>query len=391
MLANLRLLPRVYDALRKLRGAAQSFIVKKSRLLPSGWWRFGAPRGLYSELNLLRRGKVEGQVVVESQAIPPTRADSLVYRAGLGQAGHQPWPIFWTVHPEARLLGPTLILADESKRGAIESMYGPHAEGDPSFKEIILPSPTRLRGNWTSIVSLWCNHDTCFNYYHWLMDGLPRLALLHYFPKDTGIIAPRALPAYAWETLRALGVEHRVRETTERHLVLERYFFSAPTAMTGCSNPYAIGFLRDLCLPLAEKEDSGTRKYYIRRVGKTRGIINEDEVAVQFRDAGWRIIDTEALTFAQQVALFSQAEAICGLHGAAFTNLLWCQPGCLAIELFASNFLNGCYENIARCLDLEHRYFVFDADASSFIHVDQDVVCEICRMADDHIAGKQKR
>jgi len=389
LLASLRLWPRFYEALRQNRRVAQEFLVGKSRLLPSAMWRLGAPNGLYSELSLLRLGEVAGQVVVESQTVPPPRADSLVCQAGLGQDGHQPWPIFWTDHREARLLGPTLVLADDFKRVATESMYGPHAERDPSFKTVMLPAPTRLKGNWTSIVSMWCNRNTCFNYYHWLMDGLPRLALLPCFPKNTGIIVPYALPAYAWETLRALGVEHRVRETSERHLVLERYFFSAPTAMTGCSNPYAIRFLRDLCLPLADKQYTGPRKVYIHRVGKTRGILNEDDVVARLKNEGWGIVDTEALTLAQQVALFSQAEVICGLHGAAFTNLLWCQPGCLAIELFASNFLNGCYENIARCLDLEHRYFAFEADASSFVRVAQDVVSQICRMAEDHIAGKQ--
>jgi hypothetical protein len=41
---------------------------------------------------------------------------------------------------------------------------------------------------------------------------------------------------------------------------MEDYFFSAPTAMTGCTNPYAVRFLCERFLPYADKEFHGPAK-----------------------------------------------------------------------------------------------------------------------------------
>jgi capsular polysaccharide biosynthesis protein len=42
------------------------------------------------------------------------------------------------------------------------------------------------------------------------------------------------------------------------------------------------------------------------------------------------------LTFGEQVEAFASAEIVVGPHGAALTNLLFCAPGTLAIELHHS-------------------------------------------------------
>jgi capsular polysaccharide biosynthesis protein len=81
-------------------------------------------------------------------------------------------------------------------------------------------------------------------------------------------------------------------------------------------------------------------------------------------------VELETLTLAQQIGLFANARAVCGLHGAGFTNLLWCRPGCVAVELLADNFLNGCYESLASCVAVEHRFLIQPADELQRIRVD---------------------
>src|SRR6185312_9036773 len=93
-------------------------------------------------------------------------------------------------------------------------------------------------------------------------------------------------------------------------------------------------------------------KFFVHRVGASRGLINEAEVLDFFRNLGWAIIDTETLTMAQQIQLFANAKQVCALHGAALTNLLWSNPGCRVLELVPQNFLNGVYEGIAEALGL---------------------------------------
>jgi capsular polysaccharide biosynthesis protein len=177
------------------------------------------------------------------------------------------------------------------------------------------------------------------------------------------------LHPYQQDTLDWLGLKGRYRPTSERHLLVEEFYFTSPTTMTGCYDPLLAPFLRRHFLGQADKAFDSPRRFYIQRVGASRGAVNEAEITDFFRKKGWAIVDTQALTMAQQIQLFARAEALCTVHGAALTNLLWCQPGCRVLELFADNFLNGVYEGIARYVGVQHRFLVYPGDATFRIRV----------------------
>lgn len=375
----------MYEFAKWSRGVLVYGFITAMRHLPASWITLGAARGIYSELDRLKSRQVTGKVIASSQDVSTLTLDSLRKVANLGQEGHQPWPIFWTLQKNARLVGSTLALRDRQKQLALEAVYDVHGAKDPANTLVGLPKSKRLTGNWTSLVSLWCCRETYFNYYHWLMDGLPRLAALSHFPSDTRILVPHNLPKFCWDALRFLNLEDRVRETSERHLEIDNYFFSSPTAMTGCENPYAIEFLRRNFLPAADQSYHGPQKFYIRRKGKTRGFHREDSLFEILQQKKWEVIDLEELTFAQQIALFSQARAIIGAHGAGFTNLAWCQPGCVAMELFASSFLNGCYESIASCVRVHHQYRIYPADEHSLITIENEQFEEMLVKIDSEV------
>jgi capsular polysaccharide biosynthesis protein len=336
--------------------------------------RLGPPKGTFLAYELLRRHEVSGEILRERQGIAPIPPDAMRVASGLNQHEHQPWPIFWTQHPNARLAGPTLVLMDERKHACMEAMYVEHHPRDPAFRSIWLPAPVSLAGNWTSIISRW---TMTANFYHWFTDALPRLALLGRLPADTRILLPMNLQPFQLDTLRWMGLEERYRETAERHLMVETYFFSTPTAMTGCTNPYAVRFLRDGFLAHADESFRGPSKIYVLRRGKARGVINENEVVAFVSARGWTAVDPESLPLSQQIQLFSGARAICGVHGAGLTNILWCSPGCIIIELMADNYQNGCFESISACLDVRHNYLVFPGDDESRIRVELDRLAHV--------------
>ena len=276
--------------------------------------RFGPARGFFSAYEQLRERRAPGRVVFESQPVIPAGPTSLRTKAAMDQQGFQPWPFFWCSWDQARLVGRTLVAMDKDKRICLEGAYGLHClRDDPAYRTVVLPPPTRLEGNWTSLVSKWTLSS---NFYHWFLDALPRLAALDKLPGDTGILVASGIGGYARETLQWLGLEGRYRLTHEEHLLVESFHFASPTAMTGCDNPYATTFLRNVFLSRADKTFAPPKRFYIQRVGKGRGVLNETEVIAFFHDRGWGIVDPEALTLAQQIQLFSQAEAICGAHGA---------------------------------------------------------------------------
>jgi len=281
---------------------------------------------------------------------------------------------FWTHHRNARLVGPTLILLNERNERCVESMYRPSMmRDDPSYNFVFAPPETRLEGNWTSIISRFGSS----NYYHWLNDALPRLALLDELPPDTRIIVSGELLQFQSDTLKLMGLFDRVRFTAESNLVLENYYFSSHTVITGCYDPYSLGFLRAQFLPKVTNEEGLPKRIYLYRRGKTRGIRNEEELIRLVTELGWTVIDPENFTFQEQLNLFAQVEAVCGFHGAAFTNLVWCKSGCKVLEIFPDNFLNACYENVARFVKCQYHFLVYPGDAFVFIDVNIDDVRKI--------------
>ena len=365
--AKLRQWPRLYAALRFLRNFGPLLVREAARTFGIGF-RFGAARGFFSGLELVRSGSAKGEVILAGQPLPTLSDLSMIRDCGMNQNERQPWPVFWARFPSARLVGPALAVMDRSKNLMLESVYGEEfCRGASANNYTILDEPHFLSGSWTSVVGEFPG------FYHWVTDALPRLALLGKFPADTRIIVRPPYGPSQNESLAMLGLLDRVRETKEAHLLLEDFYFSSPTSMTGCTNPYAVSWLRDQFLKHAATERTPS-KFFITRKSKTRGIRNLSEIVDFFQSAGWAILDMEELTFAEQIACFQNAEMIVGEHGAAFTNLLWCSPGCRVLELFPHNYLNGCYEAISICLGLDHRHHVFEADSGHAFHVPIDIL-----------------
>lgn len=366
LLNFLRKFPFVYACLRFIHRITTNAVVSLARAIAPASSLLGPPKGFFSDLELVRQSKVKGKIILPFQNCPALPSGSLRKLSGLRQDEFQPWPIFWSHHHEARLVGRTLVLLNAQKQASLEAMYHLHCyKNDPAFCYLRLPAPVRLNGNWTSVVSQWSTRNYC----HWLTDVLPRLALLDEFPSDTKVIVPPNLSAYERDSLKWLGLEHRLRPTSERHLAVEDFYFSSPTAMTGCYDPYAVAFLREKILKFADVSYESPRRFYVQRLGRTRGILNEAEIISEMRLRGFEIVDCAKLTMAQQIQLFSKAEAICALHGAALANLVWCQPGCKVFELVAHNYQNGVFEGIAGIVGVDHRFLINQADSSFRVSV----------------------
>jgi capsular polysaccharide biosynthesis protein len=365
ILSWLRQFPRVYRLARSLRRNAENLVLSFLRTALPASSRWGPPKGFFSEYELLKADKLRGRILFASQPVPPIGRDSLRRLCGLRQDEYQPWPAFWTHHSPARLMGKTLVLVNDQKRLSLEGAYGTCALDDPAWRTVFLPPATALNGNWTCLVHRWSN-----GFYHWFMDTLSHLVMLPELPADTRVIVPARLAAYQQDTLRWLGLENRIRPTDEKHLLVENYYFCSSTAMTGCYDSNAVKFLRHAFLNQADQTYLSPRRFYLRRVGQTRPILNEKEVMDYFESLGWAIVDTEQLSMARQIQLFAQAEMICAPHGAGLTNLLWCRPGCQVLELCASTFLNGVYEGLAECAGANYRYLVFEGDQEHRSSVD---------------------
>jgi capsular polysaccharide biosynthesis protein len=328
-----------------------------ARVLFSNSTRFGPPGYTFSVYQTLRCGwpKLNGRIVLYDQGVPQVTGDSLLVTTGLEQHLEQPWPIVWSEHTNARLITESLALLMPDKRLCVESAYNEkHWRADTASRFLRLSPPTKLDGNWTSIISKWVPNRGFPIYGHWLHDALPRLALLPEFPSDTKIIVPADLKPYQKESLELMGVWDRCRPTRERHLEIEHYFFSSPVSMIDCYNPYAVHVTRKALLPKADANYSGSKKFFFNRTGKSRAIENNAEICDFFRSQGWAVVNDMDLTFAQTIKLFSEADAICSFVGSNMSNVIFCKPGCLVMHLVPDFWPDGWVDWIAQVVELNY-------------------------------------
>jgi capsular polysaccharide biosynthesis protein len=322
---------------------------------------------------------VPGEILVESQIPPFFSQESLIKRSRLGQDGHQPWPVFWMKINDAHLCGRSLVPKDAMARLLAEATFSRTGDKtDPAYDYVATGGGKLISGNATSIVSRW-GGDALGNrryggagYWHWLFDSVSRLSLMDRFPADTKVITPPLTPWMRWY-LERLGLEDRIIETAATSLRVEHFYFSSPSSMTGCWNPYEVDFLRRSFLRYGTPpSDSLPKRFYIIREGYTRGISNEREVRNYFKSEGWALIAPERLSIPDQIALFRDAEAIAGLHGSALTNLLWCSPGASVIEFTPADFMSGAFEWLSVINRISHRFILCVPNRSSQSHVPLD-------------------
>lgn len=343
-----------------------------ARIFFGGSSEIGPPTGLYSVYDYLRCGvpKLNGRIVLHDQGTPRVVEQSLLVESKLGQHLDQPWPIFWSEHSNARLVASSLAMMADKKL-CKESVYKiADWRDDPASRFVRLPPPVKLAGNWTSLLSRWVPiQEKSPIYGHWLHDALPRLALLPEFPPDTGILIPPILNPPQKESLKMMGLWDRCRPTREQHLEIEHYFFSPPTSMIDCYNPYSIRFLRETFLPKRDPDYSGPRKFFFQRTSKHRPLANNDEVSEFFRRKGWAVVKDMDLNFAQTIKLFSEADALCSMLGSNMSNIMFCKPGCVVMQLVPDVWMDGWIDWVAQAVESDYHSTVLPCRATDPLNI----------------------
>lgn len=197
-----------------------------------------------------------------------------------------------------------------------------------------------------------CREAWDSNYWH-LLDGvLPRFVMADALGIDPAIPAivsstfvaehGRRLAGTAFPTERPLIVQHPGLTVRCRELYLLR-----PAAIPSDLMPGVLARIPDVVL-----EDPAPRRIYVRRAPKSgigRTAENTAEVDGIFREAGFSIIDPTDMALAQQKAIFSGAEIIAGINGAAFANGLFRQGRGLTIgSLISANWMSTVFPTMAR-------------------------------------------
>lgn len=223
----------------------------------------------------------------------------------------------------ARLPGGRLLssggVATSDGRLIFESLWDePHLRRDFDPPPT-LPAPRRLAGRCASLISLWCD-----NYFHWIFNSLPRLAVL----RASGIeydrlIVPEPLKPFQRDTLELLGVTHeQLVPFTGQHIQADELVWAAPLAPINEPSSFLLDWVRR---SLSRFDERPHRRIYVSRAGGTRKAANEPEVYGALEPLGFEFVLPEKLPFSDQVRLFAQTRLAVGPHGSNFVGAVWGQ------------------------------------------------------------------
>lgn len=118
-------------------------------------------------------------------------------------------------------------------------------------------------------------------------------------------------------------------------------------------------------------------RIYVRRAGRRR-ILNEEALIALLQHYGLQIIDDVPRTLLEQVLIYHHAAFVIGPHGAAFTNILWCQPGTHLFELFPNTYTPDYFRYLAQVLGLTYSAYCHEIPlGSEHHHVEDDIYLDI--------------
>jgi len=182
------------------------------------------------------------------------------------------------------------------------------------------------------------------NWYHWLLQVLPRLAVLN----ESGV---------EYDHVYINGLEHEWQKTSlksflrhfdipeEKLLLLnEDCIIKAkelivpsvphiPSKHHNYLSPWLKETLKDVFLKSDTECETYDKIYISREKTSCRKVINEEKIKGRLEDLDFKILNLEGLLPEVQAKIFANAKVIAGPHGSGFANLIFTDPEFKLMEI----------------------------------------------------------
>jgi hypothetical protein len=230
------------------------------------------------------------------------------------------------------------------------------------------PAITRVEGSVLTLTSRWQN-----NYYHWLLDVMPRLHVAKLASVRFDHLYVACNTAFQRECLAILEVSQSriinagdslAIEASNEIIVpsfLDTFFQGIPQ--------WGVDFVRNSlgrCVGEVEQtvvNTSNGRVYLSRSNAKRRRVANEAELIQKLSSRDFAIIDADTKTVKEQIQIMRDASLVVSPHGAALANILFCRPNTKILEIMPNKYIPGCFYDLAnRCGVSYQAYFGSEAD-----------------------------
>jgi capsular polysaccharide biosynthesis protein len=197
-------------------------------------------------------------------------------------------------------------------------------------------------------------------YFHWLVDALTKLEGVERYAAATGVeptlVIPESPPSWMRRSLELAGYDpDDCLRWDGRTRTFDRVVVPSTRRRVDAPSIDALRWLRERMASNAEpsRDEWPSRVYISRRKARNRQVVNEPELEARLEERGFETYVLEELSVDDQIALFSGADVVFGLHGAGFTNALFASDATV-IELFGSTVYSTVYYHMASGLGFQY-------------------------------------
>lgn len=199
------------------------------------------------------------------------------------------------------------------------------------------------------------------NFYHWIIDLLPRLLLIKKIHlqdfNERYIILHEVRRTYEKDSLKLLDIpEDRIVRIANFEIIKADDLIIADYYSSEKHFPdWKKSLLKEFKTDILRNHTPGKRNekiYLYRGKQKKRCLIGEQSLVKILEKEGFEIINPQHLSVSEQIIALSQARIVIAAHGAALTNIIFCETNTQIIELRSTINSPEHFSQIARAYDL---------------------------------------
>lgn len=198
-------------------------------------------------------------------------------------------------------------------------------------------------------------------YFHIWFDNLIHLYFINLISEDIKILVGPKIDVKIKELLVDLNLPFKFIFLKNRFIEVDKLYKTKIESWSKHApiiTPQISSFFKSNILNKIGTENLKFKRIFIgRRTNLNRDIKNIDAVLQSLNKYSFKTIFLEDYSIIEQAKIFNEADIICGLHGAGFTNLIFCREGTKVLEL--QNFVNvTTYFVISKQLNLDYFYIL---------------------------------
>ena len=265
---------------------------------------------------------------------------------------------------------------------SVYSMFNPRSFYPSFYKKLLFNKILKIDGLCAVV------HNSYFqNYYHWLLEAVPRLYLLKDRAHDLKLILNASSPDFIKQYISLFGFKEVIYVTDDQLVKASCVLFPTFTSRGLAMNEPVI---RDMVAWLLEKNNIpilqvATKDIFItRKSAKYRRLLNEAEIINYLAANGVEIVTLENLTVKEQMALFVNTRNVIGTQGAGMANMIYSIHAKTLITIIHEEHPDDAYFNLTNINNTACYYFQckgvgnFDFKNNDDIVVDMNKFTEVC-------------